>query len=134
MGGAKPAARLTDLHSCPMTDGPVPHAGGPVITGSFNVFINGLPAARLGDTAMCVGPTDTIVSGSGTVLINGRPAARVGDRTAHGGMIILGSPNVLIGDSSPVPDLPGVDLLTEATTLRAAAASGKPFCAICQGK
>lgn len=96
-----PAARLTDLHSCPMqTPGlpPVPHVGGPVVgPGVATVLIGKLPAAVLGDNAVCVGPPDVIVQGSATVLIGGRPAARVGDPTAHGGSIVLGCPTVIIG-------------------------------------
>ncbi len=96
-----PAARLTDMHTCPMvTPGvpPVPHGGGPVIgPGEPTVMIAGLPAARLGDMLVCVGPTDIIVTGSKTVLIGGKPAARLGDSTAHGGSIVLGAPNVMIG-------------------------------------
>ncbi|MBY6263634.1 type VI secretion protein [Azospirillum sp. 412522] len=96
-----PAARITDLHTCPMvTPGvpPIPHVGGPVIgPGAPNVLIGGLPAAKLGDTCVCVGPPDSIVKGSATVLINGMPAARMGDTTAHGGTIVLGFPTVMIG-------------------------------------
>ena len=96
-----PAARLTDMHTCPMqTPGlpPIPHVGGPIVgPGAPTVLIGGLPAARVGDTAVCVGPPDTIVKGSATVLIAGVPAARMGDTTAHGGAIVLGIPTVLIG-------------------------------------
>ena len=96
-----PAARLTDMHTCPMqTPGlpPVPHVGGPIIgPGSPTVLIGKLPAAVLGDSAVCVGPPDTIVKGSATVMIGGKPAARMGDTTAHGGSIVLGDPTVIIG-------------------------------------
>ncbi len=93
-----PAARITDMHTCPMTTGPVPHVGGPILPpGCPTVLIGGLPAARVGDMATCVGPPDTIAKGSATVLIGGPPAARMGDQTAHGGVIILGCPTVLIG-------------------------------------
>jgi uncharacterized Zn-binding protein involved in type VI secretion len=61
-------------------------------------MINGLPAARVDDRTRCVGQLDAIAEGSPTVFINGKPAARVGDRTSHGGVIIDGSPNVVIGD------------------------------------
>jgi uncharacterized Zn-binding protein involved in type VI secretion len=61
------------------------------------VLIGGLPAARVTDLATCVGPPDVIVLGSFTVLIGGLPAARMGDMTAHGGVIVLGLPTVLIG-------------------------------------
>ena len=64
----QPAARVNDMHVCPMVTGLVPHVGGPI-----------LPA------------------GEPTVLIGGMPAARLGDTTAHGGSIILGEFTVLIG-------------------------------------
>ena len=96
-----PAARLTDMHTCPMqtpTPIPIPHVGGPVIgPGMPNVLIGMLPAARVGDMLMCVGPPDAVVKGSATVMIGGMPAARMGDTTAHGGQIVLGAMNVIIG-------------------------------------
>jgi uncharacterized Zn-binding protein involved in type VI secretion len=93
-----PAARVTDMHVCPMFNGPVPHVGGPILpAGEPTVLIGGMPAARMGDMAVCVGPPDSIVAGSGTVLIGGMPAARMGDATAHGGSIVGGEPTVLIG-------------------------------------
>lgn len=93
-----PAARLTDMHTCPMLTVTVPHVGGPITgPGCPTVLIAKLPAARVGDLLTCVGPPDTIVKGSATVLIGGVPAARLGDLTAHGGSIILGCPTVLIG-------------------------------------
>lgn len=94
-----PAARVTDMHTCPMSDGPKPHVGGPILPpGCPTVLIGGLPAARVGDLATCVGPPDTIVMGSNTVLIGGQPAARVTSTTAHGGIVIPpGCPTVLIG-------------------------------------
>ncbi|KLD69634.1 type VI secretion protein [Xanthomonas pisi DSM 18956] len=94
----QPAARLTDLHVCPMVTGVVPHVGGPIIgPGAPTVLIGGLPAARIGDSAVCVGPPDSIVAGAPTVIISGQPAARLGDSTAHGGVITLGCFTVLIG-------------------------------------
>lgn len=92
-----PAARVTDMHVCPLVTGTVPHVGGPVVTGAPTVSIEGLPAARVSDTCSCVGPPDTIIIGSTTVFICGLPAARLGDTTAHGGTIITGSPTVLLG-------------------------------------
>ena len=95
-----PAARLTDMHTCPMVTGVVPHVGGPITApGCPTVLIGGMPAARVSDMAVCVGPPDSIIIGAFTVLIGGQPAARIGDMTAHGGVIILGCPTVLIGDS-----------------------------------
>lgn len=76
----------------------VPHVGGPIMPpGMTNVLIGGLPAARVGDPAFCVGPPDVISSGSATVTIGGLPAARMGDATGHGGLIVLGCPTVEIG-------------------------------------
>jgi uncharacterized Zn-binding protein involved in type VI secretion len=93
-----PAARITDMHVCPMTTGPIPHVGGPILgPGVPTVMIAGMPAAVLGDMCTCVGPPDTIVVGSATVMIGGKPAARMGDSTAHGGSIVLGAPTVMIG-------------------------------------
>jgi uncharacterized Zn-binding protein involved in type VI secretion len=81
-----------------MSDGPKPHVGGPILPGANStVLIGGLPAAVVGDSCVCVGPTDTIIKGSSSVLISGSPAARMGDSTAHGGSIIMGCPTVLIG-------------------------------------
>ena len=92
------AARITDMHTCPMLTGVVPHIGGPIVgPGAPTVLIAGLPAAVVGDIVTCVGPPDTIVMGSATVFIGGKPAARMGDSTAHGGVIVLGSPTVMIG-------------------------------------
>lgn len=95
---SKPAARITDMHVCPMVTGVVPHVGGPILPpGAPTVLIGGIPAARSGDMCTCTGPPDSIVLGSATVLIGGMPAARLGDMTAHGGSIIMGCPTVLIG-------------------------------------
>jgi len=94
----QPAARITDMHVCPMVNVLVPHVGGPILPpGGLNVLIGGLPAARVGDMCVCVGPPDVIVMGAFNVLICGQPAARMGDMTAHGGVIVLGYPQVLIG-------------------------------------
>ena len=97
----QPAARLTDIHVCPIiTPGtpPVPHMGGPIIgPGIPTVLIGGLPAAVAGDSAACSGPPDSIIKGSATVMIGGKAAARMGDTTAHGGSIAVGLPTVLIG-------------------------------------
>ena len=101
---SKPAARVGDLHVCPMvTPGlpPVPHVGGPILgPGCATVLIGGMPAAVMGDTCTCVGPPDAIILGSIGVLIGGKPAARMGDQCAHGGMISVGFPTVLIGEIS----------------------------------
>lgn len=93
-----PAARVGDLHVCPMTTGPVPHVGMPILPpGCPTVLIGMLPAARATDMAACVGPPDMVAMGSPTVLIGMMPAARLGDPCGHGGTIVLGCFTVLIG-------------------------------------
>jgi uncharacterized Zn-binding protein involved in type VI secretion len=92
------AARVGDMHVCPMVTGTVPHVGGPALPpGGITVLIGGMPALRLGDMLTCTGPPDTVIKGSATVMIGGVPAARMGDSCAHGGSIIIGCPTVMIG-------------------------------------
>lgn len=88
-------ARVGDIALCPSDNhGCIaePHiVKGPITSGSPNVFIDGVPAARVGDTgkhALCCGPnTYVIQTGDPNVLIDGKPAARLGDQTKHcGGM------------------------------------------------
>jgi uncharacterized Zn-binding protein involved in type VI secretion len=94
----QPAARLGDMHTCPMVTVLVPHVGGPIAPPCApTVLIGGMPAARVGDPCICVGPPDVIALASMTVMIMGQPAARLGDMTAHGGVIVVGMPTVLIG-------------------------------------
>jgi len=151
----KPAARLTDMHTCPMvTPGtpPIPHVGGPISGPCVPpVLIGFLPAATVGDMCVCVGPPDTIAMGSPTVFIGGKMAARMGDPTAHGGVIVVGCPTVLIGEvgmggAAPIPPKPpGLGgLLNEVVeavksavaaqiqALKDAAKTGVPFCEVCQ--
>ncbi len=98
-----PAARLTDMHTCPMVTVLVPHVGGPITApGAPTVLIGGLPAATVSNLCTCVGPPDTIAMGAPTVMIGGLPAARMGDPTAHGGVIMGGCPTVIIGGATPV--------------------------------
>ncbi len=112
-----PAARLTDMHVCPMVTGVVPHVGGPISgPGCPTVIIGNMPAARVSDMLVCVGPPDVIAMGSPTVMIGNMMAARLGDPTAHGGVIVVGFPTVMIG-------IPG-----QGAALQAAASSGAPFC------
>ncbi len=122
----KPAARLTDMHTCPMvTPGtpPIPHVGGPVLKGAPTVLIGMMPAARQMDMAICVGPPDTIAMGSPTVLIEFMMAARMGDPTMHGGLISVGCPTVLIGEVG----MGGV-VSTQGLAMKQAKAQAKPFC------
>ena len=76
-----PAARLTDMHTCPMQTPavpPIPHVGGPVLgPGEPTVLICKMPAAVMGDNCVCVGPPDSIVKGSSTVMIGNKLAARI---------------------------------------------------------
>ena len=93
-----PAARVGDMHVCPMVTGIVPHVGGPILPpGCMTVLIGFMPAARVGDMCTCVGPPDNIAMGSMTVMIGNMPAARMGDNTAHGGVIVAGLATVMIG-------------------------------------
>ena len=93
-----PAARITDMHTCPMVTVLVPHIGGPIIAPCCpTVIISGMPAARVSDMCICTGPPDIIAVGSSTVFIGGMQAARIGDMTAHGGVIVSGAPTVIIG-------------------------------------
>jgi uncharacterized Zn-binding protein involved in type VI secretion len=150
----KPAARIGDMHMCPMvTPGlpPIPHVGGPITgPGVPTVLIGGVPAATMGDMCVCVGPPDTIVLGSTGVLIGGKPAARMGDQCAHGGAITIGCPTVLIGETSGgggggMAAMPkeaisnvmkdtGKDMekkMAQAVALKTAAENGTPFCEVC---
>ena len=113
------AARISDMHVCPQPS----HVGGPVFSGSADVIVGFLPAARVNDSLVCppVGPADRIQSGSATVLINNRSAARRTDPCAHGGRIVVGCPTVLIGDTP------------QSFAMRAAAARATPFCEDCAG-
>lgn len=98
----KPAARIGDMHVCPMaTPGtpPIPHVGGPILPPCApTVLTGGIPQARVGDMCVCVGPPDSIAMGSTGVIVLGMPAARIGDMTVHGGNIVMGLPTVLIGE------------------------------------
>ena len=97
----QPAARVGDMHVCPLvTPGvpPIPHVGGPVLPpGGITVLIGGMPAARVGDMCLCVGPPDVIAMGAFTVLISNMPAAQMGSMTAHAGSIVMGCPTVMVG-------------------------------------
>lgn len=122
----RPAARLTDMHTCPMANpGGDPHVGGPIVTGERTVLIGELPAARVSDLAVCSGPVDSITQGAVTVLIGNLPAARLGDLTVHGGNIVTGDATVLIGDDSA-----GAGGATGAT-MRTARSEGAPLCELC---
>jgi uncharacterized Zn-binding protein involved in type VI secretion len=142
-----PAARITDMHVCPMFSGPVPHVGGPIIQGEFTVFTAFLPQARMTDKCVCVGPPDMIAKGSPTVHVGGLMAARMGDLTMHGGSIVVGCPTVLIGEagagslgetkmSMVMPKMgmekKGADTKAQIETMIAASQKGAPFCEECE--
>jgi uncharacterized Zn-binding protein involved in type VI secretion len=120
-----PAARISDLHVCPMVTGVVPHVGGPISKGAATVKIGFMPAARVGDMAVCVGPPDVIAKGSPTVKIEYMMAARMGDLTAHGGTIAIGCPTVMIGDVGMGA------VVTVIGAFKAAAAAASPL--VCKG-
>lgn len=139
------AARLSDMHTCPMVSGLVPHVGGPILPAcAVTVLTCQLPQARVGDMLTCVGPPDTIVKGSATVMVNNMPAARLGDTTAHGGVIVMGAPTVIIGDAggggggAVAPGLTSAGAYAapkaQAKALIMAARDGTPFCERCQAR
>lgn len=102
----KPAARATDLATCPLPG----HGTHPITSGSPDVIFDGLPAARLGDTCTC----GQALSGgfSSTVFINGRNAMTRDGTTDHGGVILGGSGSILIGDThTPAPFTPPLPIL-----------------------
>ena len=114
-----PAARITDNHTCPKVEpGPVPHVGGPVISGEPTVIIGFQLAARVGDHLICCGPPDTISKGEPSVVIGHQDSARYGDPTVHGGKLVQGCPTVIIGSSN------------QAEALK----TDKPFCEECERK
>ena len=90
--GGMPAARLGDMHVCPMVNPgtpPPPHVGMAIVKGSPMVLIGGQPAARVGDMCTCSGPPDSIIVGCFTVLIGeggggGGGAAGGGGKAAAG--------------------------------------------------
>ena len=141
----QPAARITDMHVCPMVTGVVPHVGGPILPpAAVTVFTGKLPQARVTDMAVCVGPPDVIVKGSATVFVCKLPAARMGDLTAHGGTIVAGVPTVLIGDMAGGGSSGGggavgalasaasfTGAASQAKVLIAAAKKGSAFCERC---
>jgi len=92
-----PAARIGDNHVCPMVTGIIPHIGGPIVTACPTVLIGKMPAATATSMAVCVGPPDMVAKGSTKVLTGKKPQARLGDTCAHGGVIVMGCPTVLIG-------------------------------------
>ena len=68
--GEMPAWRATtDMHTCPLVTGVVPHVGGVIAVGSVTVLINNLPAARQGDMVVESGPPNSVVMGCPTVQI-----------------------------------------------------------------
>jgi uncharacterized Zn-binding protein involved in type VI secretion len=105
------------MHVCPKAEpGPVPHVGGPTVSGEVTVLIGFMPAARVGDSLVCVGPPDSIKAGDSTVIIGNKDAARLGDPTNHGGVLVAGCPTVIIGESP------------QAEALR----TNQPFCEECE--
>ena len=93
-------ARLGDSTSC----------GDVIVEGSGNVFCNGLPVSSVGDgtSGHASWIPNNVAEGSSTVFVNGKAVARVGDKhTGHASptpgafhqtAIIVGSPNVFVGD------------------------------------
>jgi uncharacterized Zn-binding protein involved in type VI secretion len=74
--GGQPAARVGDMHVCPLVNADPaasPHVGGALVgPGAATVLIGGQPAAVIGDSATCVSPApNSVVAGYPTVLLGG---------------------------------------------------------------
>lgn len=91
------AARIGDMHVCPMFTALVPHVGGPLTVGAPTVLTCCIPQATVTKVMTCVGPPDLVAMGSMTVLVSCMPAARLGDTSGHGGSVVAGAPTVMIG-------------------------------------
>lgn len=123
------AARITDMHVCPMqTPGvpPIPHVGGPIIMPipGKPCLIGGLPAAGAGAQCICIGPPDSILPtiAARGIMVNNTPLARVGDMTAHGGSIVLGCFTVMVGAGAINPSAIA-GMVSEAASSAAAVVS-----------
>jgi len=93
--GNLPAARIGDMHTCPMVTVLVPHVGGPLVLGSLNVLVGGVPQSRQTDFLICVGPPDSVMMGEPTVLVGMQGAA--GGLGAILGAALAGLANFLGG-------------------------------------
>lgn len=88
-------------------DSDITHCSTPIrAVGSPNVFVNGIPWSRQGDTNTphllpgddpCLVHAASIASGSSTVKVNGKGAGRVGDAVSGCTAVAAGSPNVFAG-------------------------------------
>lgn len=88
-------------------DSDITHCSTPIrAAGSPNVFVNGIPWSRQGDTNTphllpgddpCTTHAASIASGSSTVKVNGKGAGRVGDSISGCTSVAAGSPNVFAG-------------------------------------
>lgn len=77
-------------------------AGGKLIQGSGNVFINSKPAVRKGDLVEAHGKPPhaggvKMIQGSGSVYVNGKNICRIGDKASCGHAVTQGSGNVFAG-------------------------------------
>ncbi|MFO0592175.1 MAG: PAAR domain-containing protein [Polyangiaceae bacterium] len=84
-------ARKDDLQVCP-THGPAT-----MPEGALSVKVNSRATVRVGDPYSCGGSPDRVTTGASTVTFGGEFAARLTDQSEHGGRIILGAFNVVIG-------------------------------------
>lgn len=121
-----PAARVTDLHTCPKAS-----KGGKIIAGASSVAFEGKPAARVNDACDCADGPSHVGSGSRSVTIEGKAAARVGDATCHHGVIRPpGAASVIIGDATSFPDegtAPPPPTPAPASAMTTARTNGAPF-------
>jgi uncharacterized Zn-binding protein involved in type VI secretion len=89
---AKPVAREKDTEGCPQ-HGTVPLQ--PVTP--TNYLVDGREVIRVGDFGLCGADMDIVMEGAATFVVCGLPVARVDDKMMHGGVILEGSQNMIIG-------------------------------------
>ncbi|MGL5920158.1 MAG: PAAR domain-containing protein [Bacteroidales bacterium] len=99
----KQIVTINTNHVCPMVTGVTPHIGGPIVgPGNSGILIDGTPVSVIGDTCICCGPPDVVVQGYSGVLADGMPITVQNCMTAHGGVIPMGIPGVIVSNASPV--------------------------------
>ncbi|HYF98284.1 MAG TPA: PAAR domain-containing protein, partial [Coxiellaceae bacterium] len=89
-------ARVHDYHFCPLLNPDLsPHVGGHIEEGCDSVLVNGLPAVRVRDHAVCMGNQDVIAEGVEDLSIAKQAAATGSSTSWHGGAITECSLNVI---------------------------------------
>jgi uncharacterized Zn-binding protein involved in type VI secretion len=76
---------------------------GAITGGSPNVFFEGQPVARVGDTVLCIkemGSEESITEGSETIFVNGMPLARIGHKVGCGAVIQEGCKTIFADNTT----------------------------------